>query len=64
MIRKLTLGLLGAATLLAAGMACAQVDRDPPPPQVTFLKSEHTIPFTLFRGNRIVIPASINGHAT
>jgi hypothetical protein len=65
-MRKFTAGLLTAAALFAvSGLAFAQAQEEQlPPPRVTFKDQSHTIPFELFRGNRIVVPASLNGHHT
>lgn len=65
-MRKFTAGLLAAAALFTVtGLAAAQAqEQQLRPPQVTFNDQAHTIPFDLFRGNRIVVPATLNGHHT
>ena len=55
----------GAALIAGAGLALAHAGHAQiPPPTVKFAAHSQTIPFELFRGNRIVIPARINGHET
>lgn len=63
---KFVAGLLAASAFaIVAGVAVAHPqDERLPPPQLTFMAGAHTIPFKLFRGNRIVVPATLNGHAT
>jgi len=65
-MRKSIVGLLAAAALVVpAGIAVAQAQEERlAPPKVTFLSEEHMVPFELFRGNRVVAPGKINGHAT
>jgi hypothetical protein len=41
---------------------CAAQHNGPPPPEATFRPSHAALPFELFRGNRIFIPAELNGH--
>ena len=63
-MKKLALALLGGATLLAGtGWAIAQ-HGSPPPPVVSLAASQQAIPFQLFRGNRVVANARLNGHET
>jgi hypothetical protein len=56
--------LAGAAILLGGAAVFAQEHGHLPPPQITFAAHPQPIPFELFRGNRIVIPARINGRET
>ena len=49
--------LAGAATMVAAQY------EHPQPPELTVVNHD-AIPFELFRGNRIFVPAAINGHQT
>jgi hypothetical protein len=64
MRRLISLCLAGTALIAAAG-ACAQVAGDElPPPAVSFVDHTQSIDFKLFRGNRIVVPATVAGHAT
>ena len=65
-MRKPYAFLLAATALLAAGgIALAHPEHgEVAPPEVSFTTHQGTIPFELFRGNRIVIPATLNGHAT
>ena len=46
-----------------AGLTLAQ-GHDVPPPIVSFAPGSPEIPFELFRGNRLIVTAIINGHAT
>lgn len=64
-MRKLA-GWLGIGAVLAAsGLALAQVhDHQPAPPTVTFTAHSQSVPFELFRGNRIIVPATLNNHQT
>ena len=48
----------------AATMVVAQHDGMPAPPAVAYLPNHAAVPFELFRGNRIIIPAAINGQHT
>lgn len=58
-------GVVGAILIAAGGLALAHGDpHDPPPPVVSFNAGSPEIPFELFRGNRLVVTASINGHDT
>ncbi len=63
---KKFVGWLGASAVLAAsGLALAQAENhQPAPPIVGFAAHSQSIPFELFRGNRIVVPATLNGHQT
>ena len=55
----------GAALVMGAGLALAHAGHpEIPPPIATFASHSQTIPFELFRGNRIIIPARVNGHET
>ena len=65
-MRKSSAFLLAAASLLAiGGIALAHPqDGEFQPPEISFTAHQHTIPFELFRGNRIVVPATLNGHPT
>ena len=57
--------LAGAALISASGLALAHAgDHDTPKPAVIFAAHASSIPFELFRGNRIVVPAKLNGHET
>ena len=63
-MKKLALALLaGAALIGGAGWAIAQHGRVPPP-EVSLSAHPQAIPFTLFRGNRVVITANFNGRDT
>lgn len=64
MMKKIALALLGGAALMAgAGWAIAQ-HGSPPPPKVSLAAHRASIPFKLFRGNRVVTLARLNGHET
>jgi len=65
-MRKSLVALLVAGAFAApAAIALAQAHDDQvAPPKVTFLSEEHMVPFELFRGNRVVAPGKLNGHAT
>ncbi|WP_028969492.1 retropepsin-like aspartic protease [Sphingomonas sp. URHD0057] len=67
-MHRAKLGLLTSATiavLAAAGLAIAHPGHPPiTPPEMTFAAHAETIPFQLFRGNRIVIPVTVGGHRT
>jgi len=64
MRRLISLCLAGTA-LIAATAACAQaVDDELPPPAVSFVDQSRSVDFKLYRGNRIVVPAQVAGHAT
>lgn len=55
----------GLALIAAGGLALAQPhDGQPAPPKVSFAATSQAIPFQLFRGNRIIVPAKLNGHET
>lgn len=64
MMKKFGLGLLAGAALLAGtGWAIAQHGQVSPP-KVSMASKAHAVPFELFRGNRVVATARINGHDT
>ena len=64
MMKKIALALLGGAALITgAGWAIAQ-HGSPPPPKVSLAANHDAIPFKLFRGNRVVTTARLNGHET
>lgn len=51
--------------MMAAGVALAHPGHPPiPTPVVNVADRAQSIPFELFRGNRIFVPATINGHPT
>src|SRR4051812_4907189 len=58
--------LIGAAAAAAVGGMCVAHPGHPPipTPTITVAQNPQAIPFELFRGNRIVVPARINGHET
>src|SRR5436305_6882287 len=58
--------LIGAATVVAVGGMCVAHPGHPPipTPTVTVTDNGKPIPFQLFRGSRIFVPAEINGHST
>ena len=62
-MKKLGILLAGLALASASGLALAQADGQAPPPEISFAAQSHSVPFDLFRGNRIVVPAKLNGHA-
>jgi len=41
--------------------AAQDLDRDPPPPTLAAAETK-TVPFELFRGNRVAVSAKVNGH--
>ena len=45
----------------AAPASSAQDDRDPDPPKLAAAEAK-TVPFELFRGNRVAVSAKVNGH--
>jgi hypothetical protein len=56
---------LGAGAIVAGGMALAHPGHPPlPTPTITVSATQQSVPFELFRGNRIVVAARINGHET
>jgi len=64
-MKKRAFGFLAGAALLAGGIALAHPGHPPlPTPVVKVSAAEQAVPFELFRGNRIVVPARINGHET
>lgn len=64
MTRFAPLWLAGAATV-AAGIALAHPGHPPlPTPTISVSAKQQSVPFELFRGNRIIVPARINGHDT
>ena len=64
-MKKLGFLLAGLALVSASGLALAQAQEEQlAPPKVTFASHAHSVPFELFRGNRIVVPARINGRET
>jgi hypothetical protein len=57
--------LAGAVLLSVGGMCVAHPGHPPiPTPTITVAANAQSVPFELFRGNRIVVPARINGHET
>lgn len=67
MRRSISFCLAGVALLTVAAAACAQVASDGdqlPPPAVTFADHSQSVEFELYRGNRIVAPARVAGHAS
>lgn len=61
--KRTAIGLAAAAAV--GGMCVAHPGHPPiPTPVITVAQKPQTIPFELFRGNRIVVPARINGHET
>lgn len=65
-MKKRAFGVLAGVALLAgAGMCVAHPGHPPiPTPVVKVSGAQQAVPFELFRGNRIVVPARINGHET
>ena len=63
-MKKFRISLAGLALASASGLALAQAEQQLAPPKVTFASQAHSVPFELFRGNRIIVPAEINGQAT
>jgi hypothetical protein len=63
-MKKLGILLAGMTLLSAGGIAFAQAEERLEPPKITFAAHSHSVPFELFRGNRVIAPARINGHAT
>ena len=64
-MKKSAVWLGAGAVLVASGLALARAqDHQPTPPMVSFAAHSQSIPFELFRGNRIVVPATLNGHQT
>lgn len=58
LVRNLFLASALAFAPLASA-ACQQI----PPPKVQWVDASAAVPFTLYRGNRIVTPGTVNGHA-
>lgn len=58
--------LVAGAAMLASGAMCVAHPGHPPIPKPTIMVSakQQSVPFELFRGNRIIVPARINGHET
>lgn len=64
-MNKWAASLAVGAIIAASGLAPAQArDHQPAPPAVTLNARSQIIPFELFRGNRIVAEAKLNGHET
>lgn len=63
-MKKVRVLLVGLALISASGLALAQADDRLPQPKVSFAAHSQSIPFELFRGNRIIVPARLNGHET
>lgn len=53
--------LLIASSLAFAPLAAASCQQIPPP-KVEWVDASVAVPFTLYRGNRIVAPGTVNGH--
>jgi hypothetical protein len=57
--------LVAAALAAVAGVCVAHPGHPPiPKPTITVAPNPQSVPFELFRGNRIIVPARINGHET
>ena len=56
--------LVGTALVATSGWAIAQQHPAMPPAKVTFTNQSQAIPFELFRGNRVIIAAKINGRTS
>ena len=56
--------ILAASAALVAGTGWAIAQHGPTPPTVVMAGPAHAIPFELFRGNRVIVTARINGNAT
>lgn len=58
--------LIGAAAVAAIGGTCVAHPGHPPipTPTITVAQKQQPVAFELFRGNRIIVPARINGHDT
>jgi len=65
-MKKRTVVFLAGVALLASGGMCVAHPGHPPlpTPVVSVSAKPQAVPFQLFRGNRIVVPARINGHET
>jgi predicted aspartyl protease len=65
MRRLIVAGIAVASFIAAGGLTMAHGgSHDPPPPVVSFAAASPEIPFELFRGNRLVVTANINGRDT
>src|SRR4051794_40031897 len=65
MHRNMNKLLVAAALAAVAGMCVAHPGHPPiPKPTITVAPNPQPVPFELFRGNRIIVPARINGHET
>jgi hypothetical protein len=66
MLKRPLISLAAAAALLGVAKAVLAHEGhgEIPPPQVVFDTHSQSVPFTLFRGNRIILQARINGHVT
>jgi len=63
MQRRIKAAIAGAVLAAGGTVAATQAGHAQiAPPQVTFAPSSEAVPFELFRGSRIVVPARINGH--
>jgi hypothetical protein len=61
-MNKFRVLLMGLALVSASGFALAQAhEPDIAPPEVSFTAHTQSVPFELFRGNRIIVQARING---
>src|SRR4051812_25053863 len=59
------LALIGTPLAAAAAMCIAHPGHPPiPTPTILIAKDAPSVPFVLFRGNRLIVPATINGHPT
>ena len=66
-MKRWAVPLAAGVVIAASGLALAHAHaggHEPPPPVVTLAARSQTIPFELFRGNRIVVEARLNGHQT
>ncbi|GAA4713269.1 aspartyl protease family protein [Sphingomonas lutea] len=62
-MKKLSIILASLALASAGGLTLAHAQQIAPP-RVTFMAQSHTVPFELYRGNRIFAAAELNGHPT
>jgi len=60
---RLALGCSTAALLAVSGVSYAQPGSIPAP-RIDFKAGHQSVPFVLFRGNRIIVQGSLNGHPT